>query len=165
MFHKILVAIDRVPSGEATPTEMSHDVFKTALDIAKADHAVLVLLHVISFDERGNPSMLMPTGLEYFQAADAKTLEIYRDQLQSYEQKSLEILKSLADRATAEGVTTEFHQLSDSPGRRICEFAESEEIDLIVMGRRGLSGVNEFLMGSVSNYVLHRSPCSVLVYK
>ena len=157
MFHKILVAIDHA--------EMSHDVFKTALNIAKADRAVLVLLHVISFDERGNPSMLMPTGLEYFQSADAKTSEIYRDQLQSYEQKSLEILKSLADRATAEGVAAEFYHLADSPGRRICEFAEAEEIDLIVMGRRGLSGVNEFLMGSVSNYVLHRSLCSVLIYK
>jgi nucleotide-binding universal stress UspA family protein len=157
MFHKILAAIDR--------SEMSHDVFKTALDIAKADKAVLVLLHVLSFDEQSSPSMPMPIGLGYFQAADGNTLDIYREQWQTYEQKSLEILKSLADRATAEGIKTEFHQVADSPGRRICEFAESEGIDLIVMGRRGLSGVNEFLVGSVSNYVLHRSPCSVLVYK
>jgi nucleotide-binding universal stress UspA family protein len=157
MFHKILAAIDR--------SEMSHDVFKTALDIAKADKAVLVLLHVLSFDEQDNSSMLMPTGLEYVRAVDANTLEGYRDRWQTYEQKSLEILKSLAERATAEGVTTEFHQVADSPGRRICEFAESESTDLIVMGRRGISGVNEFLVGSVSNYVLHRSPCSVLIYK
>jgi nucleotide-binding universal stress UspA family protein len=157
MFHKVLAAIDR--------SEMSHDVFKTALDIAKADKAVLVLLHVLSFDEQGNPSMPTPIGWEYFQAADANTLAGYRDRWQTYEQQSLEILKSLAERATAEGVTTEFHQVADSPGRKICEFAESEGIDLIVMGRRGLSGVNEFLMGSVSNYVLHRSSCSVLIYK
>jgi nucleotide-binding universal stress UspA family protein len=156
MFHKILAAIDR--------SEMSHDVFKTALDIAKADNAVLVLLHVLSFDKRGNPSMLMPTGLEYFQAAEGNTLETDRDRWQTYEQQSLDLLKSLADRAT-KGVTTEFHQLADSPGRSICEFAESEEIDLIVMGRRGLSGVNEFLVGSVSNYVLHHAPCSVLIDK
>jgi nucleotide-binding universal stress UspA family protein len=109
--------------------------------------------------------MLMPTGLEYVRAADANALEGYRDRWQTYEQKSLEILKSLAERATAEGVTTEFHQVADSPGRRICEFADSESIDLIVMGRRGISGVNEFLVGSVSNYVLHRSLCSVLIYK
>jgi nucleotide-binding universal stress UspA family protein len=157
MFHKILAAIDR--------SEMSHDVFKTALDIAKADNAVLVLLHVLSFEERDSPSMLMPTGMEYFQAADRHTLEIYQQRWQTYEQKSLEILKSLAERATAEGVKAEFHQVADSPGRRICEFAESEGIDLIVMGRRGISGVNEFLVGSVSNYVLHRSHCAVLIYK
>jgi nucleotide-binding universal stress UspA family protein len=157
MFHKILAAIDR--------SEMRHDVFKTALDIAKADKAVLVLLHVLSFDEQSSPSMPMPTGMEYFQAADGNTLDIYRERWQTYEQKSLETLKSLSERATAEGVTTEFHQVADSPGRKICEFAESEGIDLIVMGSRGLSGVNEFLVGSVSNYVLHRSSCSVLIYK
>ena len=165
MFHKILTALDTVPSGETTPTELSHNVFKTALDIAKADNAVLVLLHVLSFDEQSSPSMPRPIGWEHFQSADSTALEVYREQWQTYEQKSLEILKSLAERATTEGVTTEFHQLADSPGRRICEFAESEGIDLIVMGRRGLSGVNEFLMGSVSNYVLHRSSCSVLIYK
>lgn len=165
MFHKILAAIDRVPSGETPPTEMSHDVFKTALDIAKADRAVLVLLHVLSFEEQRNPAMLMPTGMEYFQAPNGKNLEIYRERWQTYAQQSLEILKSLAERATAEGVTTEFHQLADSPGRRICEFAQSEGIDLIVMGRRGMSGLNELLLGSVSNYVLHRAPCSVLVYR
>ena len=41
MFKKILVAIDG--------SKMSHDIFKTAIDIAKADKANLVLLHVLSF--------------------------------------------------------------------------------------------------------------------
>ncbi len=157
MFHKILAAIDR--------SEMSHEVFKTALDIAKADRAVLVLLHVLSFEEQSDRLTLMPTGLEYFHASDGKTMEMYQERWQTHKQQSLAILKSLAERAIAQGVTTEFYQLADSPGRKICEFAEAEEIDLIVMGRRDLSGVNEFLLGSVSNYVLHRAPCSVLVYR
>jgi nucleotide-binding universal stress UspA family protein len=69
MFKKILVAIDG--------SEMSHDVFKTALDIAKADRASLSLLHVISFEEQSNLPIPMPTGLEYFQAADSDLLKIY----------------------------------------------------------------------------------------
>jgi nucleotide-binding universal stress UspA family protein len=68
MFHKILAAIDR--------SEMSHDVFKTALDIAKADKTVLVLLLVLSFDEQSSPSLTMPISLGYFQAADGNTLDI-----------------------------------------------------------------------------------------
>jgi nucleotide-binding universal stress UspA family protein len=157
MFKKILVAIDG--------SESSHDVFKTALDLAKADNASLLLLHVLSFEEQNSLSISMPTGLEYFQAVDSKTLEIYREQWQTYEQKSLNLLKSLADRSTAEGITTEFHQIAGGPGRKICEFAQSEEIDLIVMGHRGISALNELLLGSVSNYVLHRAPCSVLTEK
>jgi nucleotide-binding universal stress UspA family protein len=48
MFKKILTAIDG--------SEMSHDVFKTALDIAKADKANLLLLHVLSFEEQNTLS-------------------------------------------------------------------------------------------------------------
>jgi nucleotide-binding universal stress UspA family protein len=157
MFKKLLVAIDG--------SEMSHDVFKTAIDIAKADKANLVLLHVLSFEEQNDILIPMPTGLEYFQTADSDRLKLYQEQWQTYEKQSLNLLKSLADRSTAEGITTEFQQIAGAPSRKICEFAQSEDIDLIVMGRRGISGVNEFLVGSVSNYVLHRSLCSVLIYK
>ncbi|NEO65320.1 MAG: universal stress protein, partial [Moorea sp. SIO4G2] len=34
---------------------------------------------------------------------------------------------------------------------------------LIVLGRRGLGGLKEMVLGSVSNYVVHHAPCSVLV--
>ncbi len=34
--------------------------------------------------------------------------------------------------------------------------------DLIVVGRRGRSGLSELILGSASNYVLHHAPCSVL---
>ncbi len=157
MFKKILVAIDG--------SEMSHDVFKTALDIAKADHASLSLLHVISFEEQSNLPIPMPTGLEYFQAADSDLLKIYREQWQNYKTQSLDLLKSLTDRSIAEGINAEFHQIPGGPGRKICEFAQSLDVDLIVMGHRGISGLNELLVGSVSNYVLHHAPCSVLMDK
>ncbi|MDB9482953.1 universal stress protein, partial [Dolichospermum circinale CS-537/05] len=34
---------------------------------------------------------------------------------------------------------------------------------LIMMGRRGRSGLAEFFLGSQSNYVLHHAPCSVQI--
>ena len=157
MFKKILAAIDG--------SEMSHDVFKIALDIAKADKANLLLLHVLSFEEQNSLSIPMPTGLEYFQAANGNTLQIYREQWQTYEQHSLNLLKSLAERATAEGIKTEVRQIAGGHGRQICGFAQSKNIDLIVIGHRGVSALNELLLGSVSNYVLHRAPCSVLTAK
>ncbi|MGF1673753.1 MAG: universal stress protein, partial [Rivularia sp. (in: cyanobacteria)] len=48
------------------------------------------------------------------------------------------------------------------PGYMICNVARSREVDLIVVGRHGRTGLSEFFLGSVSNYVLHHAPCSVL---
>lgn len=54
--------------------------------------------------------------------------------------------------------------LADAPGHvpeRIIEVARGEGSSLIVIGRRGLSGIRA--LGSVSERVVHRAPCSVLV--
>ena len=43
----------------------------------------------------------------------------------------------------------------------VCQVADEIDADLIIMGRRGRSGLAELFLGSVSNYVLHHAPCSV----
>ena len=47
----------------------------------------------------------------------------------------------------------------------ILDFAETNDIDLIVMGSRGLGVVKGVLLGSVSQYVVEQSKCPVLVVK
>lgn len=49
------------------------------------------------------------------------------------------------------------------PGEVIVDVAEKNNSDLIIIGSRGLGSVKGFLMGSVSNYVLHHSKCPLLV--
>ena len=62
-------------------------------------------------------------------------------------------------------LNTEFRQLPGSPGRTICHLAWSWQADLIIVGNQGRSRIGELLLGSVSNYVLHHAPCSVLTVK
>jgi nucleotide-binding universal stress UspA family protein len=73
------------------------------------------------------------------------------------------MLQSWSSQANTSGVNTEFTQNTGSPGRMICELATDWNADLIIMGRRGRSGLAEFFLGSVSNYVLHHAPCSVQI--
>jgi nucleotide-binding universal stress UspA family protein len=51
------------------------------------------------------------------------------------------------------------------PARRLIELARQRRANLVVVGCRGLTGVERFLMGSVSLQVCHHAPCSVLVVR
>jgi nucleotide-binding universal stress UspA family protein len=47
----------------------------------------------------------------------------------------------------------------------ITEFANYKKFDLIVIGSRGLGGMKEAFLGSVTNFVVHKSRIPVLVVK
>jgi len=55
---------------------------------------------------------------------------------------------------------TESHH---SPGQIICNIAEENKADVIVLGQRGLSTFSRALLGSTSDYVLHHSKKTVIV--
>ncbi len=57
------------------------------------------------------------------------------------------------------------HVLEGLPEEVILEHAERCSNDLIVMGSRGLGHTEAFLLGSVSDRVLHEATCPVLVVK
>ena len=162
MFSKILTAIDRSPANK--------EVFHEALSLAKANKARLILLHVLSGEEEGSPIMsLYPTVGDHYMHLDPKigrmANELYHRQWKAFETEGLDILRSFADEAIAAGVKTEFSQITGHPSSTICEFAQSCHADAIVMGRRGYAGLKEMFLGSVSNYVVHHAPCSVLLVR
>ena len=64
-----------------------------------------------------------------------------------------------------EGGAKESFSDTGSPAVVILDFAETNDIDLIVMGSRGLGVVKGVLLGSVSQYVVEQSKCPVLVVK
>ncbi len=155
MFHKIMAAIDR--SG------LSQHVFDEAVTLAKALSASLILLNVLSPEDEASPSTPMISEYDLYPGALSRSVaEIYEELWQNYAERELEILRSMTDKAIAAGVDTTFRQSFGSPSRMICELASELDVDLIVVGRRGRSGLNELFLGSVSNYVLHHAPCSVL---
>ncbi|WP_019501937.1 universal stress protein [Pseudanabaena sp. PCC 6802] len=154
MFNKILAAIDA--------SECSKQVFETALSLAKLNNAELMLLHVISPLDEGYPTLIFPGAADVYPSLYEEAIESYKQQWQEFEQQGLDILRSLASQARELGVTVEFRQPTGDPGKNICNIARSWEAGLIVVGRRGHKGLSELLLGSVSNYVLHHAPCSVL---
>ena len=53
--------------------------------------------------------------------------------------------------------------VSGDPADMICEVAEREAVDLIVVGNKGMTGAKRFLLGSVPNQVSHHAPANVLI--
>ncbi|MFS0515041.1 universal stress protein [Nostoc sp. UIC 10607] len=155
MFKKILAALDR--------SEIGQQVFEEALDLAKLTQASLMLVHVLSPEEEGSPYLPMLSNFDYYPGLSSQNFELYQKQWDAFKNEGIKMLQSFCAQANTAGVTTEFTQNIGNPGRIICDLAHSYGADLIVMGRRGRSGLAELFLGSVSNYVLHHGPCSVHV--
>lgn len=155
MFHRILVALDN--------SESSQQLFKAAVILAKKTQAHLMLLHVLTASE-DYPEFPMYARYEnYAPLVYEQAVRQYMEHSAALERKAVERLQSLATEANASGVTTEFIQDSGDPGYTICAIARNWNADVILMGRRSRAKLNELFLGSVSNYIVHHAPCSVLV--
>ncbi|MCA0972139.1 universal stress protein [Halobacillus litoralis] len=55
--------------------------------------------------------------------------------------------------------------VGDHPGSSICKYAEENDMDLIIIGNRGIGSVKRLFLGSVSNNVVQNATCPVLVMK
>lgn len=155
MFEKILVAVDTSPTSEV--------VFEKALSLAKLSNATLMITHILSPFEEGYPEIPVYPGVDsYYPVLYEEAAKVYAKQVEQFAQKSFEFVKGLTNQATAEGIPTEYTQNSGEPGRMICQLANNWGADVIILGRRGRTGLSELVLGSVSNYVLHHAPCSVL---
>ncbi len=68
-------------------------------------------------------------------------------------------------KARISGVSAEYAYEVGYPPELILTAAEKYEADMIVMGSRGLSGIKELLLGSVSNHVVHYAKVPVVIVK
>lgn len=75
----------------------------------------------------------------------------------------------LASRARRElattGLTTEARAVSGDPRVELVEAARNENVDLLIVGSHGRTGIPRLLIGSVASHVVTHAPCSVLVVK
>ncbi|MFW6018743.1 MAG: universal stress protein [Halapricum sp.] len=65
----------------------------------------------------------------------------------------------------AENVAVERQIAEGSPSRRIVQYADDEDMDLIVMGTHGRGGIDRLLLGSVAERVVRTSPVPVLTVR
>lgn len=69
--------------------------------------------------------------------------------------------KSIASKAGPENVKTVVRE--SKPARTLLEYAKGNDIDLIVVGSRGIGELDAALLGSVSQMIGMLSECTVMI--
>lgn len=121
-----------------------------ARSLARDHQAKLVLLTVVN----PPPAGVLPT----------------QDMLMASDTLSAQYLRHAVDRlkAIANGITdvpVEYFGMIGVEGDVIINVAKERNIDLIVMGTHGRTGLSHFFMGSVAEYVMNRASCPVLTIR
>ena len=83
--------------------------------------------------------------------------------------KIQKILDNIQEKAKTVGIESKTKILmiprTEDTVKPILKYAEDEEIDLIVVGTRGRTGIKKMLLGSVASGVVTYAHCPVIVVK
>ncbi|MFC7214830.1 universal stress protein [Saliphagus sp. GCM10025334] len=139
MYERILLPTD---GSETTGRALEH-----AIDLANQYDAALHVLYVID---------------KAVFAGDVETGPIV-EQFETVGDSVLEDVSGEAARAGVEPVITTLER--GSPHTKILEYAESQGIDMIVMGTHGRTGLDRYLIGSVAEKVVRLSDAPVLTVR
>ena len=135
---KILVPVDGSDSSERA--------LDRASELAVALKAKLIFLYVANVNQLAVNSCL-----------SAELLEAMN--------KAGDVILTHAEERVSESIETERVLETGSPASAIVDVAEECEVDMIIMGSRGLGLVKGVLLGSVSQYVVENAKCAVMVVK
>ncbi len=139
MYHRILLPTDG--------SEASLAAFDHALDLAARFDAALDVLYVVDTDALP----LDAHSRTLFDAADQAARGTVADMVDRAEQRGFE------------RVTGEVRE--GSPAEVVLDHAADHDVDLVVMGTHARTGVERYLLGSVTERVLRASPVPVLTVR
>ncbi len=74
-------------------------------------------------------------------------------------------LHAVAERAEAADVSVVSEIISGSPHKQLLSYAETNDIDLIVMGTHGRTGLDRYLLGSVTERIVRTADVPVLTVR
>lgn len=77
----------------------------------------------------------------------------------------MQTTEEVKSRLEAEGLNATVELLQGSPAEVILNYSKEHDVDVIVIGSRGLGGIREFVLGSVSHNVVQSARIPVLVVK
>ena len=137
MYKNILVPLDQSPLAE--------EGIESAITLAKAFDSTIHLLYVFE---------IIPL-LKRDKEAEYRTL---KNEGETY-------LSEVKERISEFGVSVKTVVVPGDPGLVICDYAEKEDMDIILLSARGRGEIERWALGSVSDKVVRHSPKPVWLVK
>jgi nucleotide-binding universal stress UspA family protein len=134
-------------------SEYANQALEYAIGLASKLGARVTLLHVMQSPPWGGAEM------------DATLPYAYTQYIQVLEAESANGMQAYLERVTAAGLEGEVAVVHGVPFHEIIETAKTRQVDLIVMGTHGRTGLQHVLLGSVAEKVVRLAPCPVLVVR
>jgi glycine betaine transporter len=128
----------------------SEQALDSALELAGKLNARLTLLHVVS-------ASIFGFGPDVAQGV------AYTDLVAQIEADATHALGVSLQRARNAGLKSASVLMHGVPFQHIVDFARDQQVDLIIMGTHGHTGLQHALLGSVAEKVVRLAPCAVLV--
>lgn len=148
MFNKILLATDG--------SDYSLKAAQHALELAQKNSAQVVIINVAQY---------LHEPVEYTELSVAIKLKDSQKFMARMKEQGKEIVLKTAESFIKNNIPFEEKVEIGDPAEIICQEAEAQSVDLIIMGTRGNSGITRFLLGSVSSKVVMHAHCYVLVVR
>lgn len=135
------------------PTDFSshaENALKVASNIARKNNSEILLLHMLELPSQMN---------------DAITGGIGIPEIMLFIKKGNETLQKISEQEYLNDINVTTYVKLKKASEGILSFIKKNEIDLIVMGSNGISGIEELLIGSNTEKVVRLSDVPVLVIK
>ena len=132
-------------------SENADYAFDFAYGITKRDEGLLYILHVIP----ENPHQAYADGFITTEDLEKIHKVIEEDIANNYKERYVKKIEN--------GVTFEIVTRSGREDEEILEFAKKENVDIIVLGTHGRTGIEHVFFGSVAEKILRRSPIPIFV--
>jgi nucleotide-binding universal stress UspA family protein len=64
-----------------------------------------------------------------------------------------------------QNISFKVEMVHGTPGPEIVKYANTQHVDLVIIGSRGLNSLQEMVLGSVSHKVMKRVNCPAMIVK
>jgi len=134
-------------------SDYSINAFVYALHLADQFDAEIITLHTYTRPIIG--SMYLPNTYQNIYAhLETDEFDMFKD--------TSKLLHIIAEKHQLNHIKNTFIMLEGKPIDGMLKTIKKENIDIVVMGTKGASGLKEVFMGSVTSHLMEKAPCPVL---